>query len=346
MAEAEVIEPEPQAEFVLLKNVVPLATPLTLLIDPANACNFKCVFCPTGSPELLASVDRPRGIMKMPLFAKIIDDLAGFPEPVKSILLYKDGEPLLNKTLPSMVHLAKTRGVAKSVSTTTNGALLTRARAVQLIEAGLDYVRISVEHVTDEGYRKITQTYGDYAEIRANVAGLFAERERRKSPLKIHAKIVDVGLSAEQKKTFMDDFRPISDMTTIDTLMGWSNTGAADMMLGTNPDKAIDSTTPLKRDRMVCPSPFKTMAINFNGEVSVCCVDWSHETVVGDVSKENLVAVWTGEPMRQFRLTHLRGERRTLNACAKCQYVQGYNVESDLDDVAPRLIKALTRAAG
>jgi radical SAM protein with 4Fe4S-binding SPASM domain len=217
---------------------------------------------------------------------------------------------------------------------------------MQLIEAGLDYIRISVEHVTNEGYRKVTKTYDDYAQIRSNVAGLFEARQQAKSALKIHAKIVDVGLTVEQKRKFMDDFRPISDQTTIDTLMGWSNTGEADMLLGTDPDKGMDSMTPLKRDRAVCPSPFKTMAINFNGEVSVCCVDWSHETVVGDVSKENLVAVWNGEPMRSFRLTHLRGERHKLNACARCQYIQGYNVESDLDEAAPRLLKLLSGLGG
>jgi hypothetical protein len=68
--------------------------------------------------------------------------------------------------------------------------------------------------------------------------------------------------------------------------------------------------------------------------------------VVGDVSKENLVAVWNGEPMRSFRLTHLRGERHKLNACARCQYIQGYNVESDLDEAAPRLLKLLSGLGG
>ena len=47
-----------------LSQVLPLATPFSLLIDPSNGCNFRCVFCATGSPELLKEVGRPRGSMK------------------------------------------------------------------------------------------------------------------------------------------------------------------------------------------------------------------------------------------------------------------------------------------
>ena len=40
---------------------------------PANT-NFKCVFCPTGDSELLKSVNRPKGMMDLDLFKKVVDD--------------------------------------------------------------------------------------------------------------------------------------------------------------------------------------------------------------------------------------------------------------------------------
>ena len=63
------------------------------------SCNFRCTFCPTGDYELLKSVSRPLGVMPYELFCKIIDDLKEFPEKLKSLRLYKDGEPFLNKNL-------------------------------------------------------------------------------------------------------------------------------------------------------------------------------------------------------------------------------------------------------
>lgn len=343
MDDSAVREPTALQKLARLREIVPLSAPLSMLIDPANGCNFRCTFCPTGNPELLKSVGRPIGVMKFELFEKIVEDMARFPQPVKTVMLYKDGEPLINKRLPDMVALLKARGVARHVAITTNASLLDETRAVALIEAGLDSIRISVEHVHDEGYLKITQNYSDYRCILDNVKFLYEEVRRRGAELQIHAKIVDAGLSEFEKRKFLSDFEPISDHASIESIMGWSNTGDNDMTLGLNPETGIDGYTPLKKERIVCPSPFKTLAINFNGEVSVCCVDWSHDTVVGHAGEEALLDVWNGERMREFRLTHLRGEGGILKACVGCQYMQGYDAESDLDDVREELIETFTK---
>ncbi|MBJ7900916.1 MAG: radical SAM protein [Cyanobacteria bacterium RI_101] len=133
-----------QAGYRPLGELLPLDTPLSLMVDPSNACNFKCVFCPTGDPTLLAQVDRPKGVMDMQLFRKLIDELALFPRPVQVLHLYKDGEPLSNKRLPEMVAYAKSSDRVKRVETTTNGSLLTPERSDALVRAGLDGIRISV----------------------------------------------------------------------------------------------------------------------------------------------------------------------------------------------------------
>jgi hypothetical protein len=31
-----------------LHEVIPLATPMIVFVDPASACYFQCTFCPTG----------------------------------------------------------------------------------------------------------------------------------------------------------------------------------------------------------------------------------------------------------------------------------------------------------
>ena len=77
------------------------------MIDPSNVCNFKCTFCPTGDKELLDSVNRPLGIMAYDLFTKIIDDLRDFPGKLKSLRLFKDGEPFVNKRMIDMIRYAK-----------------------------------------------------------------------------------------------------------------------------------------------------------------------------------------------------------------------------------------------
>jgi MoaA/NifB/PqqE/SkfB family radical SAM enzyme len=271
-------------------------------------------------------------MMKLDLFGRIIDGMKDFPRRVRVLHLYKDGEPLLHKSLPEMVARAKSAGVAESVETTTNGSLLTTEIAEALIEAGLDCIRISVYGLEDDGYRKITQTHSDFEKIRRNVASIYEMKERKNSPLRVHCKITDAGLTDVEKEAFIRDFGPLSDSFNIDSLMGWSNTLDKDMTLGLQPATGMSGVDRINPDRRVCPEPFMKMSINYNGKVSVCCVDWGMDTIVGDVSTQSLVEIWNGEALREFRLAHLRGARETIPACLGCHYVSGISADSDLDE--------------
>lgn len=125
----------------------------------------------------------------------------------------------------------------------------------------------------------------------------------------------------------------------IDTLMGWSLCEQKDFTLGIIPGKGMDGQTAIKNDRKVCPLPFYTLSVNFNGLVSVCCVDWSWGTIVGDVRKESLTDIWNGRPLRALRMRQLKNERSKIKVCANCQYMQGIKHESDIDNYSDELIE-------
>ena len=327
--------------YLKLSEMLPLKTPLTLMIDPSNRCNFRCTFCPTGDYELLDSVKRPIGMMDFSLFCKIIDDLKSFPEMVKSLRLYKDGEPFLNKNILQMIKYAKESSIAEEVYIISNGSIITEKTAIGLIEAGLDRLRISVEHVSSSKYKEITRAYSNYDAILRIMKFIYEEKQRRKSLLYLEAKIVDTGLSQEDLQKFKDDFGPITDSLVIESLMGWSLSGEKDWTLGSNPKTGIDYESKLSNIQ-VCPQPFKGLAINFDGTASVCCVDWSHDTVVGDLNKENLLDIWNGPKLMAFRMLHLNKRRQEIPACANCQYIKGHNPLSHLDQDAESLINKYT----
>lgn len=323
-----------------LHSMLPLPVPEAVHLDPANVCNFRCTFCPTADRELLASVGRPAGTMKYELYCKIIDDLKEMVDEhgmrPNLLQLYKDGEPLIHKRFPEMVAYAKKTGVAHVVSTTTNGALLTEELSRRIIESDLDQIRVSVIHVTDEAYKKIAQTFDDYGKIVDNVAFLYREKQRARSRLRVIVKINDSALSADEKRKFAEDYGPICDMVRVDSMMGWSLSELKDFTLGVQVETGMDGVSPL-RDRKVCPEPFSRVAINFDGQVSVCCVDWSYGTIVGDLRTESLSEIWNGEKLRQFRMAHLEGRKDSIPACANCQYVKGAPLSRDLDDHAEAL---------
>lgn len=329
-----------------LADLLPLSLPESMHIDPANVCNFRCAFCPTGDNELLRSVQRPAGHLDFDLYTRIIDQVAALVRQTGRTLsilhLYKDGEPLLNQRLPEMAAYAKRAGVADLVAMTTNGSLLTEERAGKLIDSGIDQVRVSVIHVSSARYRELTRTWADYEKIRTNVRFLYAEKKRRKSHLHVLVKINDTALTDEERARFRADFGDISDDLRFDTLMGWSRSDVKDFTLGVEVSTGMDGATAL-RERQVCPEPFSRLAVNFDGQVSVCCVDWSFGTIVGDLRRESVADVWNGERLRRFRLTHLRGRRGDIPACANCQYLTGEQTYRTLDQHAERLLALYDR---
>jgi len=329
-----------------LADLLPLSLPESMHIDPSNACNFRCAFCPTGDNELLRSVQRPAGHMDFDLYMRIIDQIAVLARQTGRTLsilhLYKDGEPLLNKCLPEMAAYAKRAGVADLVGTTTNASLLTEEAAGRLIDSGIDQVRISVIHVGSERYKELTRTWADYKKVRTNVGFLYAEKKRRKSHMHVLAKINDTALTDEERERFRADFGGISDDLRFDSLMGWSLSDVKDFTLGVEVSTGMDGATAL-RERQVCPEPFSRLAVNFDGQVSVCCVDWSFGTVVGDLRRESVTDVWNGERLRRFRLAHLRGQRGDIPACANCQYMTGEQAHRTLDQHAERLLALYDR---
>jgi len=322
-----------------LADSLPLDTPFSVQIDPSNICNFRCLFCPTGHPDLIRQVGRSKSrLMSWDLYEKLISDLAAFPRPLKTLSLHKDGEPLLNPRIAEMVSLARKRDVADKIIILTNASLLTREMSRALIEAGLDVIRISVEHVSSEGYRKFTQVYDDYDRIVRNVRMLREERDRLQSGLFISAKLIDFGLSPDELSIFERDFSASCDEISRTNAQGWSYSEIFDFTLGSDPTVSLDGKTSLSSGRIACPFPFYTMAVNSNGRVSTCPDDWTHNTLTGEASAESLQDIWNGPRLHEFRMMHLSGNRTQNKACANCRCIQGIPDDSDLDSNLDRLL--------
>jgi radical SAM protein with 4Fe4S-binding SPASM domain len=118
--------------------------------------------------------------------------------------------------------------------------------------------------------------------------------------------------------------------------MGWSSSDKKDFMMGCAIKTAMDGITPLLK-KTICPEPFSKCAVNPDGTVSVCCVDWAYATIVGDLKKQSLLEVWHGKAFHDFRMTHVRGKRDSLPACASCQYILGFPLSENLDAHAEKL---------
>jgi radical SAM protein with 4Fe4S-binding SPASM domain len=160
---------------------------------------------------------------------------------------------------------------------------------------------------------------------------------RNRGDCKIGVKIIDFNLSKMEKEKFHNDFNEICDFISIDQPSGWSLTGLRDFTLGSTPSGYLD--LPVFNKKEICPLPFFTLSINFNGEVSICCVDWAHKTVVGDLNNENLYDIWYGDRLFKFRKMHLTGRRRENEACSDCFAINGSidNLDAHAKEILRRI---------
>ena len=306
----------PQAyERESLADVLPLSNPLSLQVDPASLCNFKCAFCPTGDPKLIKQSGRSQSFMGLDLYKKIIADIGEFKRNLKVLRLYKDGEPLLNPHFLDMVRIAKGEKKIERVETTSNGSKLTPELNEQLVEAGLDRIVLSIEGVTAERYLSFARVRLDFDRFVENVRHLHSIR----GDMKIHVKTVsqNLDLAAGEDRKFFDIFGPISDGIYIEnTVASW-------------PQFAVDGAAPDDIDaygretvrKSICPYLFYTLSINSDGTVSPCCVDWNRDLAVGSVVSESLLDIWNGTAMQALRRQHIVEGLAANPSCASCGQV-------------------------
>lgn len=111
-----------------------IAPPVCLYLEVTNRCNLLCETCPRTFEDL-----EPPADMSWELFTFIIDQVPN----IARVVMHGVGEPMLVKNLPQMIRYLKARGIYTLFN--TNGTLLTPRKQRELIETGLDELRVSVD---------------------------------------------------------------------------------------------------------------------------------------------------------------------------------------------------------
>jgi radical SAM protein with 4Fe4S-binding SPASM domain len=107
-------------------------------IETVNRCNSTCSFCPVNTRTDV----RPLAHMSDRIFTKVIDELSSLGYSGK-ISLHSNNEPLLDEKIVERVRYAKTSCPDAFVFFYTNGTLLSTELAWQLIQAGIDFIRVN-----------------------------------------------------------------------------------------------------------------------------------------------------------------------------------------------------------
>lgn len=313
----------------ILADVLPLATPFVVHIDVSSACNFRCKFCfhSLGNIKLKELGFSP-AIMDLDLFKLTVDKIKEFPSKLHRLCLIRHGEALLNKDLPEMISYAKKSGVAGKINISTNGSLLDPKINHTLIESGLDEMLVSIEALTNEKYREISDVEIDFEHLVSNIRHFYSNKKQ----CVLYVKIVDYALNEEgDEKIFHDIFEKICDKASVEFLVPcFRGVNYANLKPHYNINIMGDDFIEVD----VCPQPFFQMHIFPNGNISVCNADYNEKLVFGNVRQDSLNDVWNGNELNKFRLMHLNRERKSHAYCNFCAGNVCYSSASDILDAS------------
>jgi len=122
--------------------------PKKLFVEVTTRCNLRCGMC--------VKQNGAGGVAEGSMSAETFERLAPAFAGLDTLVLNGIGEPLLHPRLEDFIRRARTLLPGRaSVGFQTNGMALTAERAASLVDAGLDRICISLDAVSDEGFRSI-----------------------------------------------------------------------------------------------------------------------------------------------------------------------------------------------
>lgn len=317
----------------MLKEILPLATPLSIDIEPSGGCFLRCNYCPQSLPvERKKEINIGSGIMKYSQFEKIVNDCSAFPEKLKSMRFAGFGEPLLNLELPRMIKLAKEKEIAESIILFTNGIKLTKQLAEQLVSAGVDSYLLDIQGISAEDYMKNSNAEVDFENLVENIKFLHNLDGRGKISVKTYKFIIQ-----EKKEKFFEIFEPISDEICIENIYEINNEIDYSGMITEEKETCGEEFFSTR----YCAYPFFQMAINAFGAVTACPMPISkssEELIIGNANKESLSDIWNGEKLNSIRKILLNDRNQCL-ACSTCKYTDLLTKEDLIDDIVEDLKK-------
>ena len=213
-----------------------------LRISVTDRCNFRCVYCMPREVfgSSYAFLDRSQ-VLSLEEIARLARLFVS--HGVRKLRL-TGGEPLVRRGLETLVaDLASIPGV-EDLSLTTNGSLLSLARARALREAGLSRITVSLDALDDATFKRINDVNFPVAGV---LKAIDAATEAGLAPIKINM-VVKRGENDDQIVPMAEQFRGTGHIVRFIEYMDVGNTNGwelGDVVPASEIVARIDAVHPL-----------------------------------------------------------------------------------------------------
>jgi radical SAM protein with 4Fe4S-binding SPASM domain len=279
-----------------------LRRPLKVTIEITNACNSDCIMCPRQS------MTRPVKNMDFELYKKIIDDCGRIG--VKIIQPFNFGEPLMHNRLGDFIKYAKEHTQSR-VQISTNAALLTNEKAMELLDSGLDRINIDIDGFTKDTFEKVRKNL-NFDKVVENTERFIELKNRLNKSIFITVSIINMDETEGEIEEFKRYWKPRINRVLDVQYNTW--TGSVE-----NRNNSINNS---KRFNCPCKMLWDQMVILQDGKVALCCLDYDGKVVVGDIKNESIMDIWNGKILNSIRQKQIELKFDEISTCRACnQYI-------------------------
>lgn len=292
--------------------------PKYVSFEPSSKCNLHCIMCSRETLE-----QGPLNInMSFEDFKHILDQ---FDSP-DDILLCGIGEPLLNQDIIKMVQYIKRKGSRPTMI--TNGTIMTKQKAEQLIDAGLTKITFSIHGGTAETHQLIRQgpkNVDSLERVYNNIKQFVEVRNERKADVYVIANylaarqaVAEFPLTLKKAKAIgIDEVVALRLINVDGTLDHLAPDNAQERQMVSYKKVAADLGIKFSfwEGAGMCKELWECIFIMSNGDVGPCDGWLYDKPPMGNLLKDRLAEMWNGPKYQELRKTFLNQELEWCKTC-------------------------------
>lgn len=288
--------------------------PFSFSVEPANFCNLRCPECPAGQ----RSLERPAGYMDIDVFSGMIMQLK---RHLSYLMLYFQGEPMLNPGIYDMIAGARKEGIYTMLS--TNGHHLDDDQAEKLVRSGLSRLIISMDGSRQETYGQY-RVGGDLEKVSSGIRNVAGWKKKLGTARPI---VIVQFLVLKSNRDEISDARKLAKSLGADSFVLKSvqvqNYRDDDRWI---PDdhkysrysRGADGRWSLRKPiRNRCFRMWSGAVVSWDGRVVPCCFDKDARQQLGDIGERSFRDIWKGKAYSEFR-DQVFKDRSKIDICNNC----------------------------
>ena len=195
----------------------------------------------------------------------------------------------------------------------SNGELLNKKIAKELILSGLTKMSVSLDAFSEESHKK-HRPGGNFKVVIDNIDNFLEIRNSmgKKLPL-LQVCFLESKINTHELNDFIDYWDGKADLIKIQNL-----TNPFDGKKGRRIKELFSVGGLINPDDYKCPQPFQRMVVRYNGTVLACCNFRGENLVIGNADTDDLFDIYNSDAAVKIREAFLDKQKKVGEVCKRC----------------------------